>query len=99
MENIFFWASATVVASVFLLSARNWTLFLLVLLPGTVCLLGLLVDFWSTLNCAEACPSGHDLGIGPITGIVVLASLFFILVAAIKAALIRRRLLLRRPLV
>lgn len=96
MENIYFWASATIVASGFLLSARNWPLFLLVLLPGIVCLMGLWVDFWSTLNCADACPSGHDIGIGPITGIVVAASLFFLLIAAIKTLMIRRRRGLKR---
>lgn len=91
MEDIYFWASGTLVASGFLLSARNWLLFLLVLLPGAVCLIGLWVDFWSTLNCGDACPSGHDIGIGPITGIVVAASLFFVLIAATKGFMIRRR--------
>lgn len=92
MENLYFWASATVVAAGFLLSARNWPLFLLVLLPGAFCLLGLWFDFWSTLNCADECLSGYDIAIGPITGIVAAATLIFVLVATIKALLIKRRL-------
>lgn len=91
MENIYFLVSAVIVASGFLLSARNWPLFLLVLLPGTVCLMGLWIDFWSTLNCADVCPSGHDIAIGPIAGIVVAATLFFVLVAGIKALMIGRQ--------
>lgn len=91
MENIYFWASAVIVASGFLLSGRNWPLFLLVLLPGTVCLMGLWIDFWSTLNCADARPSGHDIGIGSITGIVAAVTVFFVLIAGIQASMIRRR--------
>jgi hypothetical protein len=91
LQNLYFWAAATLLASGFLLSARNWPLFLVVLVPGAVALSGLWVDYWSILNCHHTCPSGYDKAIGPISFLALAATLLFLMIAAVKAVFVVRR--------
>lgn len=91
MGDLYFWAAANLAISGFLMSARSWPLYGLVMAPGVITTIGLWANFYSDATCTGICPSGFDIWFGPVLFFVLAVSIFFLVVATLMAVLIKRR--------